>query len=63
MTVINTQQANLHQQYSINKTISDIVLHVIWSRLANNHIIMIRQESKLLCPAKTIITRLQHNIL
>ena len=30
----------------------NIVLDVIRGRLANNHIIMIRQESKLLCPTK-----------
>jgi len=63
MTVINTQQANLHQQYCINKTISDIVLHVIRSRLANNHIIMMRQESKHIRPTETVITRLHYNIL
>ena len=51
------------QQYCINKTISNIVLGVIRNRLANNHIIMIRQESKLLCPTKTIISHLQYNIL
>ena len=39
-TVKNTQQNNFHQQYCINKTISNIVLHVIWSRLTNNHITM-----------------------
>jgi len=34
----------------INETINNIVLDVIWSRLTNNHIIMTRQESKLLRP-------------
>jgi len=50
-------------QNCINKTINNIVLDVIGSRLANNHIIMIRQESKLLRPIKTIIARLNYNIL
>jgi len=50
---LNTHLTNLHQQYCTNKTISNIVLDVIWSRLTNNHIIMIRQESKLLRPSNT----------
>jgi len=37
MTVKNTQWTNLHQQYLINKTIRNIDIDVIWSRLTNNH--------------------------
>jgi len=40
------------QQYCINKAISNTVLDVILSRLASNHIIMTRQESKLRCPTE-----------
>ena len=34
------------------------VLRVIWSRLTNNNIIMIRHEGKLFRPTNTIIGRL-----
>jgi len=50
-------------QYCVNKTVSNIVLRVICSRLTNNHIIMIHQESKLLRPTKNITTCLLYNIL
>jgi len=62
-TVKNEQYTILHPQYCINKTMSNIVLDVIWIRLTNNHITMTRQESKLLRPTETIIVRLHYSIL
>jgi len=35
-TVRNTQQADLQQQYCVNKTNRNIVLDVIWSRLTDD---------------------------
>jgi len=61
--ILKTHNKLTYISNCINETINNIVLDIIWSRLTNNHIIMIRQDSKLLCPTKTIIAYLQYNIL
>ena len=42
-------------QYRINETIDNTVPGIICSTQTNNHIIMICQESKLLCPTEAIV--------